>query len=57
MKVTHHETVEEDRLIPSRTQGYMEENHGEMMEVDKEMTLRRIPLNVMVIVIVNMWRS
>ena len=41
---------------------YMEENHWEMMEEDKEMTpwgtprIRRL-LSVMVIVIVNMWRS
>ena len=36
-RVTHRENLE-DKVTPWRTQGYMEENHREMMEEDKGMT-------------------
>ena len=54
--------VGEDKVHPWRAQWYMEENHREMMEVDKVMTPCRTPrirqlLRVVIIVIVNMWTS
>ena len=60
-KVTHREMVE-DKVTPWRTQGHVEENHRERMAEHQETTPWRTPmirrlLSVMVIVIVNMWRS